>query len=313
MLQCAGAPGDRCGLPIRTAVTQSVTAQAEAIRRQRSADGGAPEGPNHWRDCRRAELRRLDCIAITRGIEPCPERKTDPWRLIRSQATRSNNRRAAAPSPINYPVQLAGSPPGTSRARFAPGSSLLAALTWSCPRVSPGASRRHSIEAAAMFLRDTNVVSGLLRPSPEPMVEAWVADRLATDLYFSAISEAEVRYGVAVFPAGRQRAALAAAIESILREDFADRILPFDSAAARGVCEHRGGTTFCWPHCSASGLSDRGDCLLARHGRGHPQRPGLPGHRGRSRRSLDGDIGRTTKTARVTNSTNRLKTRRAGT
>ena len=84
-----------------------------------------------------------------------------------------------------------------------------------------------------MFLLDTNVVSELLRPSPEPVVEAWVADRLATDLYFSAIGEAELRYGVAILPAGKRQTALASAIESILQEDFTDRILPFDSAAAR--------------------------------------------------------------------------------
>ncbi len=84
-----------------------------------------------------------------------------------------------------------------------------------------------------MFLLDTNVVSELLRPSPEPAVETWVEDRRATDLYFSAIGEAELRYGIAILPAGRRQAALASAIEAILREDFVDRILPFDSDAAR--------------------------------------------------------------------------------
>ena len=84
-----------------------------------------------------------------------------------------------------------------------------------------------------MFLLDTNVVSELLRPSPDPVVETWVGDRRATDLYFSAIGEAELRYGVAILPAGRRQTALASAIEAILREDFAHRILPFDSEAAR--------------------------------------------------------------------------------
>lgn len=84
-----------------------------------------------------------------------------------------------------------------------------------------------------MFLLDTNVVSELLRPSPDPAVETWVGDRRATDLYFSAIGEAELRYGVAILPAGRRQTALASAIEAILHEDFADRILPFDSEAAR--------------------------------------------------------------------------------
>ena len=84
-----------------------------------------------------------------------------------------------------------------------------------------------------MFLLDTNVVSELLRPSPESAVETWVGNRRATDLYFSAIGEAELRYGVAILPAGRRQTALASAIEAILREDFEDRILPFDSGAAR--------------------------------------------------------------------------------
>ena len=84
-----------------------------------------------------------------------------------------------------------------------------------------------------MFLLDTNVVSELLRPSPEPVVETWVGNRRATDLYFSAIGEAELRYGVAILPAGRRQTALASAIEAILREDFVDRILPFDSGAAQ--------------------------------------------------------------------------------
>ena len=88
-----------------------------------------------------------------------------------------------------------------------------------------------------MFLLDTNVISELLRPSPDPVVETWVDDRRATDLYFSAIGEAELRYGVAVLPAGRRRAALASAIEAILREDFTDRLLPFDREAARDYAE----------------------------------------------------------------------------
>lgn len=79
------------------------------------------------------------------------------------------------------------------------------------------------------------MVSELLRPSPNAVVEGWVAGREAEDLYFSAIGEAELRYGVAVLPAGRRRDALALAIEAILQEEFEDRILPFDSAAA---CEY---------------------------------------------------------------------------
>ncbi len=47
------------------------------------------------------------------------------------------------------------------------------------------------------------------------------------------ITEAELRYGVEILPVGQRRDRLSAEIEGTLREDFAGRILPFDSAAAR--------------------------------------------------------------------------------
>jgi len=83
-----------------------------------------------------------------------------------------------------------------------------------------------------MILLDTNVVSELMRPRPSPHVEAWFGKQLAADLFISTISEAELRYGIALLPNGRRRDKLSAAIEAMLSEDFAGRILPFDSAAA---------------------------------------------------------------------------------
>ena len=88
-----------------------------------------------------------------------------------------------------------------------------------------------------MIVLDTNVVSELMRPSPDPAVERWVAARPAAHLFFSAVGEAELRYGVAIMSAGRRRDTLASAIEAMLREDFAGRVLPFDSDAARAYAE----------------------------------------------------------------------------
>lgn len=88
-----------------------------------------------------------------------------------------------------------------------------------------------------MYVLDTNVVSELMRPTPDPSVEAWVAGHRAADLHFSSIGEAEIRFGVAIMPAGRRREALAAAIDGLMREDFSGRVLPFDSAAARAYAE----------------------------------------------------------------------------
>ena len=81
-------------------------------------------------------------------------------------------------------------------------------------------------------LVDTNVVSELIRQSPDPAVAGWTAAHDLEELFFSAVGEAELRYGAAIMAAGRRRESLVAEIERFLSEAFDNRILPFDSAAA---------------------------------------------------------------------------------
>ena len=88
-----------------------------------------------------------------------------------------------------------------------------------------------------MIVLDTNVVSELMRPLPDSAVERWVAGRAATILFLTAISEAELRFGVAIMPAGQRRDVLESEVEAMLRDDFAGRVLPFDSDAARAYAE----------------------------------------------------------------------------
>lgn len=88
-----------------------------------------------------------------------------------------------------------------------------------------------------MILLDTNVISELMRPAPAPGVLAWF-DRLGTTpLALSVITVAELRYGLACLPGSRRRAALEAALDAMLAEDFADRVLPFGMAAAEAYGE----------------------------------------------------------------------------
>ena len=54
-------------------------------------------------------------------------------------------------------------------------------------------------------LLDTNVVSELIRKEPERSVERWAAGLPLESLFFSAVGEAELRYGAAILPAGRRR------------------------------------------------------------------------------------------------------------
>ncbi len=88
-----------------------------------------------------------------------------------------------------------------------------------------------------MILLDTNILSELMGSAPEKRVEQWLANQPDASVFISAITEAELRYGVALLPAGKRRSAFAAVIEDMLGEDFTGRILPFDSAAAVAFAE----------------------------------------------------------------------------
>ena len=88
-----------------------------------------------------------------------------------------------------------------------------------------------------MYVIDTNVASELMRLAPTPSVAAWIAERDTEDMFLTAVSEAELRYGVAITPAGRRKDALEAAMTRWLDAGFGERTLPFDSAAARVYAE----------------------------------------------------------------------------
>jgi len=80
-------------------------------------------------------------------------------------------------------------------------------------------------------LLNTNVLSELLRSAPEPMVLAWFAGQPSEALFVSAVTQAEMALGAKLMPAGKRRTAFQAALGAMFSEDFAGRILPFDSAA----------------------------------------------------------------------------------
>lgn len=106
-------------------------------------------------------------------------------------------------------------------------------LNWTYHHAMPCGSPHISTESVVMIILDTNVVSELMLPSPALRVSEWIAQQPASDLFLTTITEAELRYGVEILPVGRRRDRLLAAIEGMLSEDFAGRILPFDSNAAR--------------------------------------------------------------------------------
>ena len=83
-----------------------------------------------------------------------------------------------------------------------------------------------------MIVLDTNVVSELMRPKPLERVVIWIDAQPAAELFLTAVTLAELLYGVGRLPAGQRRPLLADALSDMVAGDFPDRILGFDEVAA---------------------------------------------------------------------------------
>jgi toxin FitB len=81
-----------------------------------------------------------------------------------------------------------------------------------------------------MIVLDTDVLSLAMRS--DSIAVAWLDRQPRASLWTTSITIFEVRYGLAVMPAGRRQALQAAEFERMIEEDLEDRILPFDSASA---------------------------------------------------------------------------------
>jgi len=82
------------------------------------------------------------------------------------------------------------------------------------------------------FLVDTNVLSEVRRPAPNPAVLAWLDQADEDRTFISVISLAELRRGVALMGDGRRKRALADWLARDLPDRFAGRILPIESEIA---------------------------------------------------------------------------------
>jgi predicted nucleic acid-binding protein len=84
-----------------------------------------------------------------------------------------------------------------------------------------------------VILLDTNVISEPTRPSPSEAVLRWLDVQPRAETFVTVISEAEMLGGAMALNAGRRRDILAQQIDLIFAQEFAGRVLSFDSAAAR--------------------------------------------------------------------------------
>lgn len=83
-----------------------------------------------------------------------------------------------------------------------------------------------------MIVLDTNVISELMRAEPNNAVLEWLTRQPIAGLFTTTITQAEILYGLALLPEGKRRDGLRDAAYAMFEEDFAGRILPFDTDAA---------------------------------------------------------------------------------
>ena len=86
-----------------------------------------------------------------------------------------------------------------------------------------------------MILLDTNVLSALMRTEPDTVVVDWLDTQPSESIWTTSVTLFEVRTGLELLPSSSRRRHLEDAFERVLGEDLDDRVLSFDSAAAKGA------------------------------------------------------------------------------
>jgi predicted nucleic acid-binding protein len=83
-----------------------------------------------------------------------------------------------------------------------------------------------------VIVLDTNVLSELIRRDPHDGVLRWMDSLDAATIATTAITAAELLYGVARLPAGRRRDLLGEAAQRLIEDDLGGRVEPFDASSA---------------------------------------------------------------------------------
>ena len=131
-----------------------------------------------------------------------------------------------------------------------------------------------------MIVLDTNVVSELMKSAPEPAVMAWIDAIPGATVFLSAVTQAEILYGVALVPEGKRREGLALAARTAFETYFRGRILPFELRSSRGVRRAGRRAPPGWPTDFTGGRADCRNRAVARCGARHAERAGFRGVRG---------------------------------
>lgn len=83
-----------------------------------------------------------------------------------------------------------------------------------------------------MIILDTNVLSALMRQTPDKNVIAWLDKQPRTSVWTTSVTILEIRFGLQIMPLGKRRSLLIQAFEAVL-DKIGYRVVPFDAAAAQ--------------------------------------------------------------------------------
>lgn len=77
------------------------------------------------------------------------------------------------------------------------------------------------------MILDTNIVSEIMRPEPNPQVMSWLNEQNINELYLTSISLAELYFGLYRMPEGKRKIGLLEQLQHILDNVFRQQLLDF--------------------------------------------------------------------------------------
>jgi len=83
-----------------------------------------------------------------------------------------------------------------------------------------------------MIVLDTNVISEIMQPAPNPRVLRWLDKQPPQSIWITTVTLYELRYGLHAMSAGKKQAALLTTLGRWLDEVVEHRIATFDQEAA---------------------------------------------------------------------------------
>jgi toxin FitB len=83
-----------------------------------------------------------------------------------------------------------------------------------------------------MIILDTDVISETMKLRPDSLVITWLDRQDVQTIYLTAISLAELSFGIESLSEGKRKEALSDGLEQLVSEFFDSRVLAFDRGSA---------------------------------------------------------------------------------